>query len=142
MTLISRINRLSLFKQKDPEQVRFERLAKRLESPIERLFWQTGYKRLSRWGHFTPQQDIGPYRVDFTLTNIPGVPLLNVVIELYGYDFHSKPEQVIRDAVRIRVLQRARWKVIVFWGFEINRDCVACVSEAAGLVREWAKWLR
>ncbi len=47
MTLISRINRLSIFKQKDPkgsDQVRFERLAKRLESPIERLFWQTGYE--------------------------------------------------------------------------------------------------
>ena len=145
MTLISRVNRISWGKRrspKGPDQVRFDRLAKLCESPIERLFWQTGYKRLSRMGHFTPQQKIGPYRADFVLTDIPGVPLLNVVIELYGYKYHSTPEQVTRDAERVRALQRARWQVVIFWGFEINGNCMACVRRTEFLVREWSKWLR
>lgn len=142
MTLISRINRFFLFKRKDPEQVRFVRLLKLCESPIERLFWATGYNHLSRYGHFKPQAKIGPYRVDFTLTNIPGVVLLKMVIELDGQDFHSTPEQRDYDTKRERYLQRGGWQVVRFTGSQINGNCMACISEVEGLVREWAKWLR
>lgn len=142
MTLISRINRFSLFKKKSPDQVRFDRLAKLDESPIERLFWQTGYRHLSRLGHFTPQVKIGPYRVDFVLDNIPGVSLLKIVIELDGHEFHSTPEQRNYDTERDRYLLRRGWQVVRFTGSQINGNCVACVNEVAGLVREWSKWLK
>lgn len=137
-----RINRLPFFKQKDPDQVRFDRLAKRLESPIERLFWQTGYKNLSRLARFTPQQKIGPYRVDFILDNIPGVSLLKVIIELDGQEFHSTPEQRDYDTKRVRYFQRRGWQVIRFTGSQVNGNCLACVQETEGLIREWSKWLR
>lgn len=47
------INRFSIFKRKDPDQARFDRLAKRLESPIEQRFWQIGYKTWSYPPHET-----------------------------------------------------------------------------------------
>lgn len=142
MTLISRVNRLPWITQKDPNQVRFERLGKKCESHIERIFWATGYERLSRWGHFTPQVEIGPYRVDFALTNIPGVSLLKMVIELDGHDSHSSPEQCDYDTKRVRYFQRRGWQVVRFTGRQINGNCLACIRETEGLIREWSKWLR
>lgn len=136
------INRLPWVKQKDPDQVRFDRLAKLCESPIERLFWQTGYKCLSRYGHFTPQVKIEGYRADFVLDNIPGVPFLKMVIELDGQDYHSTPEQRNYDTERDRYLMRRGWQIIRFTGSQVNGNCAACVREVEGLVREWARWLR
>jgi very-short-patch-repair endonuclease len=106
------INRLPFFKRKDPDQARFDRLAKRLESPIEKRFWAHGYGPLSALGRLTPQVKVEGYRVDFALTDVPGVPLLNVVM------------QVVR-----------------FTGSQINRDCAGCVRETVALVKEWRKWL-
>ncbi len=125
-------------------RARFNRLAKLLESPIERLFWQDGYEYLSQYGRFTPQQEIGPYRVDFTLTYIAGVDpnLLKIAIELYGYEHHNAAPQVIYDAKRTRYLQKKNWKVIIFWGSEIYGDCAGCVRETIDLVRAWSRWLR
>jgi very-short-patch-repair endonuclease len=129
-------------KRKNPDQVRFDRLTKRLESPIERRFWAHGYGRLSGLGHFTPQVKIGQYRVDFALTNIPGVELLKVVIELDGQEFHSTPAQRNYDTERDRYLLRRGWQVVHFTGSQINRDCEGCVLETAYMVREWGRWLR
>ncbi len=123
-------------------QVRYDRLAKILESPIERAFWSNGYKPLSTLGQFTPQVIIRPYRVDFALTNIPGVPLLKVVIELYGHEFHSTPQQRNNDTERIRKLQKLRWQVITFTGSQINSDVRGCVRETADLVRGFRELFR
>lgn len=139
MTLISR---LPWIKQKSPDQVRFDRLLKLCESHIEDVFWQTGYERLSRWGHFTPQVKIEKYRADFVLDNIPDVPLLKMVIELDGHDFHSSPEQRDYDTERVLFLQCRGWQVVRFTGRQINCNCDACVRKVEGLVRKWAKWLR
>ncbi len=127
---------------KDPDQARYKRLAKLLESPIERAFWAQGYSLLSTLGQFTPQVEIGPYRVDFTLTNIPGVPRLKVVIELDGHEFHSTPQQRNNDTERIRKLQKLRWQIITFTGSQINSDVRGCVRETADLVREFRKLFR
>lgn len=133
---------IKCFIKRDPDQVRYDRLAKLLESPIERLFWAHGYNRLSTLGQFTPQVKIGPYRVDFALTNIPNVPLLKVVIELDGYNYHRTAEQFATDTKRNRTLQKAGWQVVRFTGAEINGDVRGCVQETVDLVREWSKWLR
>lgn len=124
------------------QQSRFERLAKRLESPIERLFWQWAYKALSKWGTLTPQVNIKGYRVDFALTDIPNVPLLKIAIELDGHEWHKTVEQRNDDYRRDRVLMKAGWKVVRFTGAEIYGDCAGCVAEIADLVRVWVKWLR
>ncbi len=133
------------FIHRDPDQIRYDRLAKLLESPIERLFWANGYKYLSRLGQFAPQTKIGVYRADFTLTNIPGVPRLKVVIELDGHEFHSTSQQRNNDTERIRKLQKLRWQIITFTGSQINSDVRGCVRETADLVRgfrELFRWLR
>ncbi len=133
------------FIKRDLDQIRYDRLAKLLESPIERAFWANGYKPLSTLGQFTPQVKIGAYRVDFALTNIPGAPRLNVVIELDGHEFHSTPQQRNADTERIRKLQKLRWQIITFTGSQINSDVRGCVRETAYLVREFRelfRWLR
>jgi very-short-patch-repair endonuclease len=81
------------------------------------------------------------YRVDFALTDVPGVPLLNVVIELDGHDYHSTQVQRNNDTARDRRLMRAGWQVVRFTGSQINRDCAGCVRETVALVKEWRKWL-
>lgn len=133
---------LNWLKRKDPGQVRFDRLAKRLESPIEQRFWAHAYGPLSTIGKFTPQVKLGALRVDFALTDIPDVPLLNIAIELDGYDYHSSPDQRNYDTQRDRILLMARWQVVRFTGSQINRDCAGCVRETVDLVRSWRRWLR
>ncbi len=133
------------FIKRDPDQIRYDRLARVLESPIEKLFWAHGYQPLSTLGQFSPQVKIGAYRVDFALTNIPGAPRLNVVIELYGYKFHSTPQHINNDTKRVRKLQKLRWQIITFTGSQINSDVRGCVRETADLVREFRelfRWLR
>lgn len=137
---------LNWLKRKDPkpepEQVRFDRLAKRLESSIEQRFWVHAYGHLSALGRFTPQVSVEGYRPDFILTHIPGVDLLKVVIELDGHDYHSTPKQRDCDTARDRALMKSGWQVVRFTGKQINRDCAGCVRETVGLVREWTRWLR
>lgn len=133
---------INWFKRKDPDQARFDRLAKRLESPIEKRFWAYAYGPLSALGRLIPQGRIDRYRVDFALTNIPGVPLLNVVIELDGHEHHSSPENRNYDTARDRALMKAGWQVVRFTGAQINRDCEGCVRETVELVSAWEKWLR
>lgn len=133
----------NLFKRKkNPDQRRFDRLAKRLESPIEKRFWAHGYRHLSPLGIFTPQMKIGGYRVDFSLTDIPGVDLLKIVIELDGHDYHSTPAQRNHDTARDRTLLKGGWQVVRFTGSQINRNVEGCVLETTALVQEWARWLR
>ncbi len=130
------------FIKRDPDQIRYDRLVERLESPIEIAFWANGYKPLSALGQFAPQTKIGEYRVDFTLTNIPGVPQLKVVIELDGYNYHRTAEQFATDTSRNRALQIAGWQVIRFTGAEINGDVRGCVRETADLVRGFRELFR
>ncbi len=134
------LDRLILKRKAD--QARFNRLAKRLESPIERRFWAHAYAPLSALGRFTPQVKIEGFRADFILTHIPDVDLLKVVIELDGHDYHSSQDQRNYDTARDRVLLKTGWQVVRFTGSQINRDVEGCVNECVDLVREWARWLR
>ena len=129
-------------KRKDPAQARLERLAKLLESPIETLYWTHGYKYLSRYGCFEPQTEIGPYRADFTLTRIPGVKLLKVVIELDGHEHHKSQEQRNYDEARKQDFQLDGWRVIVFTGSKVYGDCNWCINRTVQLVRLWSWQLR
>lgn len=135
------INRFLGFKRQDPGQARFDRLANRLESPIEQRFWAHAYGPLSALGQFSPQVEAQGYRLDFAFT-MPSVPLLKMAIELDGYDYHSTQEQRNYDTTRDRVLLKAGWQVVRFTGSQINRDVEGCVRETVALAKEWARWLR
>ena len=125
------LKNLGLFKAIDHNHKRFDRLAKRLESPIEKIFWSAGYFELSKWGELTPQVRVEGYRVDFAYL----VGHHKIAIELDGYDYHSRPEQMARDYSRQRELTRSGWIVYRFTGSDINGDVQNCVREVVALVR-------
>jgi hypothetical protein len=53
---------MGLYRPIDYDQKRFERLAKRCESPVEGAFWSASYFELSKYGWLTPQIKVGSYR--------------------------------------------------------------------------------
>lgn len=124
------LERLGLYRPNHYQHKRFERLARKCESPIESIFWSTAYFELCKLGEFTPQFQAGPYRLDFAL-RIGG---LDLAIELDGQDYHSSPKQRANDLKRQRHLERTGWRVIRFTGSEIYLDVQACVFE---VVKTW-----
>lgn len=103
------------------------------ESPIERRFLaaiyglQNGYM-FSRCRGIVPQQQIGPYRVDFLIQIEDKAP---IVVECDGHDFHERTkEQARRDKARDRYLQVAGYKVLRFTGSEIWADPLDCAQQA------------
>lgn len=112
------------------------------ESPIERAYWSVAYFALRDYGDLIPQYQIGLYRLDFALVNVPGCRLLKVAIELDGHDYHSSQDQRNHDTDRERWLMRHGWQVVRFTGSQINRDAEACVRETVELVEEWRGWLK
>ena len=94
-------------------------------SPIEISFWNTAkplIPELQREAWIDKK-----YRVDFLL------PSKNVVIELYGYEYHNTKYKITKDAERERYLQRKGYQVIRFTGSEIYKDAQKCVNEVISL---------
>lgn len=118
-----------LYKPLDYDHNRFERLARRLESPVEEIFWSCGYFDLSKYGQITPQVNAYGYRVDFAYF----VNGQKIAIEIDGFDFHSSKTQMTRDYQRQRQLEANGWRVIRFTGSEIYNDAQACVAEVVRL---------
>jgi very-short-patch-repair endonuclease len=114
-----------LYHPTDYNHRRFERLAKKLESPIEKIFWSAAYFELSKVGVLSPQSHIAGYRVDFTLVGSG----IKIVIELDGHDYHCQRVQMTNDYKRQRHLQLLGWQVIRFTGQEIYRDVQGCIKE-------------
>lgn len=117
---------LGLYQPIDHEHKRFERLAKRCESPVEKAFWSAGYFELSKHGRLTPQVKTGRYRLDFALE----APTFKLAIEIDGYDYHSSKEQKAADYQRDRYLQSRGWRVVRFSGSEVHKNASQCVLEA------------
>ena len=89
-------------------------------SPIEIAFWERARPRIP---DLQREVHIGRYRVDFL------VPDARLIIELYGYKWHSDQEKRIKDAARERELGRMGYQVMHFMGAEVTRDVDACVAE-------------
>jgi very-short-patch-repair endonuclease len=118
-----------LYQPLDYDHQRFERLAKKCESPIEKIFWSAGYFELSKYGQITPQVSTCGYRVDFAYF----VCGQQIAIELDGFDCHSSQKQMTRDYKRQRHLEANGWRVIRFTGSEIYGNAQACVFDVIRL---------
>jgi len=123
---------LGLYRPLDYDHKRFDRLAKRLESPIEKIFWSAAYFELSKYGELTPQVEVNGFRADFVYLVKSGG---RFAIELDGRDYHSSAAQREYDYRRQRVLQQAGLQVIRFTGSEIFGDVQKCVKDILGIVR-------
>lgn len=122
-------NRLS--RRRHDDHLAIIRLAALCESPIENMFWVTGYTELSRLGKFTPQVKVPPYRLDFALVSRN----FKLAIECDGYEFHSSEVQISSDNSRDLELACKGWIVVRFTGSRIWRDTQGCVKDVARLVR-------
>lgn len=98
----------------------FRRWRQPRPSPIEIAFWEQARPRIP---DLQREVHIGRYRVDFL------VPDARLIIELYGYKWHSGQEKRIQDAARERELGRMGYQVMHFMGAEVTRDVDACVAE-------------
>lgn len=56
------------------------------------------------------------YRPDFLL------PTLKIVIEVQGFYWHSKPQQIEKDAFKFAVFQTLGYKILAWWDFEIEAN--------------------
>ena len=124
------------------------------ESPLEELFSleiqeHFGYyyfkKKFENLNYeildFRLQEEIGKYRVDFSLYINKKKQSLNkstvekFVIEIDGHDFHEKnKEQVKRDKEKDRFLISEGYTVIRFTGSEIYNSCEEKVKEFLNIV--------
>lgn len=117
-------------------------LAARCESPIELAFLD-GIAVFSPDGErlfnvpctigVGAQEEIGDFRVDFTLRLFAGrdrSERARVVVECDGYHYHETPARAAADRARDRVLQSLGWIVLRFLGRELRQDPVECARQA------------
>jgi very-short-patch-repair endonuclease len=124
----------------------FEVLARKVESPIEQIFftafwlhvydetWSFEYGEPGPESHgmffLRTQVPIGEYRVDFVVGMVDYPNGTKIVVECDGHDFHERTkEQAARDRKRDRVLQAAGYRVFRFTGSELYRNPFGCVEE-------------
>ena len=95
-------------------------------SPIEKSFWAAAKGVIPE---FEREVWIGRYRVDFLVRH------KKVIIELYGYQWHSTKEKLTQDAKRERDLQRQGYHVVRFTGSEVHRNVQKCIRDVLAIVR-------
>jgi len=57
-----------------------------------------------------------------------------VAVEVDGEPWHTGKKNRQRDKIKDEILQKKGWKVIRFWGREVNKDADECVSKVLGLI--------
>ena len=86
-------------------------------------------------GVFAAQTQIDPYRADFTLTQISHAPLLRVVIECDGWEYHSTQEDQSHDRKRENYMKSRGWSVVRFAGKDIVRDAAGRVDVLEDIIK-------
>ncbi len=84
-----------------------------------------------------PQQQIGPYRVDFAVRVHDDATGQNhwFVVECDGHEFHERTkEQAAADRSRDRALMLAGYKVVRFTGSELHNRLDECMGQFFDLV--------
>ncbi len=123
-------------------------------SPIERLLFEAmachqicDYRNIpstpgncnsEAYWRITPQAQIGKYRVDFLIEDLPHK--VRAVIECDGHQFHERTkEQARKDRSRDRDLQGEGYLVLRYTGSEIWADPMACVQDIEGQIWSFAR---
>lgn len=108
---------------------RWSLISRMTESPAEDWFAQ-GCLPLLLDPHFDiyPQQQFGPWRVDFFCEMDRSAR--SIVVEIDGHEFHERtPQQASRDKRRDRTMTKAGLTVMRFTGSDVKRDAVSCAQE-------------
>ena len=95
-------------------------------SPIEESFWAIAKDAIPE---LEREAWIGKYRVDFLVRH------KKVIIELYGYQWHSTKGKLTQDAERERDLQRQGYHVVRFTGSEVHRNVQKCIRDVLAIAR-------
>jgi len=111
-------------------------LNRKIESPIEEMFWKAATKINNNTVDGCPrcmipgltyQVPVKNYRVDFA------IPHIKMVIEIDGHEYHKTKEQRTSDAKRERDLEELGWYVIRFTGSEIYKNVDKCIEQVRRL---------
>lgn len=102
----------------------FTKLSK-CTTPIEYAFY---FHSIGKIRDLEPQVDVGPYTVDFLVNS------KRTVIELYGHEYHHRPEDVAYDEAREKQLRDWGLEVIVFKGKDVVRDVFTCIDQANQII--------
>lgn len=112
-----------------------EKEAFSLQSPIETIMYYL--IALVDGIIFSPQVEIGKYKVDFCIT----IPIYNsseskkIIIECDGHEFHEKTkEQAQHDKERDRFLQAEGYPIYRFTGSEIYRNPLKVYFELCDII--------
>lgn len=99
------------------------RMARFTESPIEIMFGMALYDLLEDDWNLIPQFKFGKYRIDWAL-ELPHRKA--IFVECDGSEFHTRPDQVMKDRWRDVSIRRAGHKLFRFTGSEIYRNAEGC----------------
>jgi very-short-patch-repair endonuclease len=92
------------------------------ESPLEDYFWKV-WRVIIPDVTLIPQYKINNYRVDFAHLST------KTAIELDGKEFHTKPDQQVRDKLRQEEIEQQGWRFIRFSGGDIVYHIDRCIIE-------------
>lgn len=99
----------------------------RCESPIERLLFPALQEHAAKRGYeVEPQFELGFFRYDFVIKRA-GDPV--AVIECDSREFHSRPEQLKRDAEKDAVAKKNGLRIFRFMGQSIRSNPMRCAED-------------
>lgn len=99
------------------------------ETPIERAMFVQLRAALPTGTDLRAQVWLGPYRVDLLVSG-------RVVVECDGFAYHSEMDKRARDVERSLLLERIGYRVMHFWGQEIDRSADILALRVAGVVAQ------
>jgi len=85
------------------------------------------------------QVHIGRYCVDFLVSLVLDKNnFIKIIVECDGHEFHEKnKDQISRDKLRDRWLQRQGYLTQHFSGADIYKDSFGCAREVIGTIMDW-----
>ena len=108
------------------------------ESPIEKIMFIELKRILPDNFDFTPQVEVGDYRVDFMIKVFDdSEEIFTAVVECDGHDFHEKTKkQAQKDKSRDRDLYRYDIDLVLhFTGSEIYNNPTECAEDVYGTIK-------
>jgi len=77
-------------------------------------------------------------RLDFLISYLCDVHLIEIAVECDGHDFHERtPQQAAKDRARDRAIQLSGIKIFRFTGSEIHADSRSCAIEVLNVIEDF-----